>query len=295
MSDCVDPLSRTSDNPALQSLLQPFISSFLQWYTACVQEFRQARNVADMKIVVMGGTGLIGSRVVGRLKSQGHETVAAAPKTGVNTVTGEGLAEALEGASVVVDVSNSPSREDSAVMKFFETSTRNLLAREQAAGVGLHLVLSAVGLEGMLASGYIRAKIAQETLVKSSSIGYSIVRGTQFFESLDAIADFSTNGNVVRQPHALIQPVAAGDVADVVCGIALESPLNGTVELGGPEKFRLYEWVRRGLAARRDPREVVADPQARYYDIKVDETTLLPGGDAQLGETHFEDWLVKRR
>lgn len=250
---------------------------------------------------MIGGTGLIGSKIVERLEAQGHEAVAASPKTGVNTVTGEGLAEVLEGASVVVDVSNSPSRADSTVLNFFETSTRNLLAREQAAGVGHHVVLSVVGSERMLDSGYIRAKIAQETLVKSSPVPYSIVRATQFFESIDAIADFSTSGDVARQPRALIQPMAAADVTDAMCRIALGSPLNGTVAIAGPEKFRLDEWVRRGLAARHDPRVVSADPQARYYDIKVDETTLLPGGDARLGETHFEDWLsclsdeIKRR
>jgi uncharacterized protein YbjT (DUF2867 family) len=245
----------------------------------------------SMKIVVIGGTGLIGSKVVEKLKAQGHEAVAAAPNTGVNTITGEGLAEVLKGAPVVVDVSNAPSWEDDAVMKFFETSTRNLLAHEKAAGVRHHVALSVVGTERLLESGYFRAKIAQENLIKSSSTPYSIVRATQFFEFAKGIADVSTDGNTVRLPSALIQPMAADDVASALCRVALGSPLNGTVEVGGQEKFPLYEFVRRGLAARKDPREVVADPQARYYGIRVSETTLIPGGDARLGETRFDDWL----
>ena len=244
-----------------------------------------------MKIVVIGGTGLIGSRVVEKLKAQGHEAIAAAPNTGVNAVTGEGLAGALKGASVVVDVSNAPSWEDDAVMNFFETSTRNLLAHEAAAGVGHHVALSVVGSERMLESGYFRAKIAQEKLIKNSSIPYSIVRATQFFEFIKGIADFSTEGNTVRLPTALIQPMAADDVASGVCRVAVGSPLNGTVEIAGPEKFRLYELVRKFFEARKDSREVVADPQARYYGTPVSETTLIAGGDARLGETHFEDWL----
>jgi uncharacterized protein YbjT (DUF2867 family) len=249
------------------------------------------RFVMSMKIVVIGGTGLIGSKVVEKLRAKGHKAVAAAPSTGVNTLTGEGLAEVLKGASVVVDVSNAPSWEDDAVMKFFNTSTRNLLADEAAAGVGHHVALSVVGSERMLESGYFRAKIAQENLIKSSSIPYSIVRATQFFEFIKGIADFSTQGNTVRLPSALIQPMAAEDVASGVCRVALGSPLKGSVEIGGPEKFHLDELVRRALAAWKDPREVVADTQARYYGIKVNETTLIPGGDAKLGETHFENWL----
>jgi uncharacterized protein YbjT (DUF2867 family) len=244
-----------------------------------------------MKIVVIGGTGLIGSKVVEKLRAHGHEAVAAAPNTGVNTITGEGLAEALKGASVAVDVSNSPSWEDDAVMQFFETSTRNLLAHEAATGVGHHVALSVVGSERMLESGYFRAKIAQENLIKGSSVPYSIVRATQFFEFIKGIADLSTDGNTVRLPPALIQPMAAEDVASAVCRIGLGSPLNGTFEIGGPERFRLDELVRRFLAARKDSREVVADPQARYYGIKVSETTLIPGGDARLGGTRFETWL----
>lgn len=244
-----------------------------------------------MKIVVIGGSGLIGSKLVTKLREHGHEAVAASPNSGVNSLTGEGLAEVLKSASVAVDVSNSPSWEDNAVMEFFETSTRNLLAYEATASVGHHVALSVVGSERMLESGYFRAKIAQENLIKSSSIPYSIVRATQFFEFIKGIADLSTDGNTVRLPSALIQPMAAEDVASGVCRVALGSPLNGTVEIGGPKKFHLDELVRRALAARKDPREVVADPQARYYGIKVSETTLIPGSDARLGETRFETWL----
>src|SRR5580692_8773842 len=200
-----------------------------------------------MKIVVIGGSGLIGSKLVPKLRQDGHEAVAASPNSGVNTVTGEGLAEVLKGASVVVDVSNAPSWEDSAVMNFFETSTRNLLASEAAAGVGHHVALSVVGSDRMLESGYFRAKIAQENLIKSFSIPYSIVRATQFFEFVKGIADFSTDGNKVRLPSALIQPMSAEDVASAVGRVAMGSAVNGTVEVAGPEKFRLEELVRRGL------------------------------------------------
>jgi uncharacterized protein YbjT (DUF2867 family) len=244
-----------------------------------------------MKITVIGGTGLIGSKLVAKLIAQGHQAVAASPNTGVDTLTGDGLAGALKGASVAVDVSNAPSWEDNAVMKFFETSTGNLLAYEAAAGVQHHVALSVVGTERMLESGYFRAKMAQENLIKSSSIPYSIVRATQFFEFIKGIADFSTNGNTVRVPPVLIQPMAAEDVAGAVARVALGAPLNGTVEVGGPEQFRLDELIRRGISAHNDPREVIADPQARYYGIKVDETTLLPGSNARLGETRLENWL----
>lgn len=244
----------------------------------------------SMKIVVVGGTGLIGSKVVEKLRAHGHEAVAAAPNTGVNTVTGEGLAEAVKGASVVVDVSNAPSWEDNAVMKFFETSTRNLLASEAAADVRHHVALSVVGTDRLLEGGYFRAKLAQEKLIRGSSIPYSIVRATQFFEFAKGIADVSSDGNTVRLPAALIQPMAADDVASDLCRVAVGSPVNGTVEIGGPERFPLYEFVRRGLAARNDPRQVLADPQARYYGIRVSEATLIPGGDARLGATYFEDW-----
>jgi uncharacterized protein YbjT (DUF2867 family) len=248
-------------------------------------EVHRKIEVAIMKIVVIGGSGLIGSKLVTKLREHGHEAVAGSPNSGVNTLTGEGLAEALKGASVVVDVSNSPSWEDSAVMKFFETSTRNLLAYEAAAGVGHHVALSVVGSERLLESGYFCAKIAQENLIKGSSVPYSIVRATQFFEFVKGIADFSTDGNKVRLPSALIQPMAADD--------AMGSPVNGTVEVGGPEKFRLDELVRRGLAARNDPREVVADPHARYYGVALSKRTLIPGHDARLGETRFETWLTQ--
>jgi len=246
-----------------------------------------------MKIVVIGGSGLIGSKLVPKLRNHGQEVIAASPNSGVNSVTGEGLAEAMKGASVVVDVSNAPSWEDAAVMNFFETATRNLVSCEAAAGVGHHVALSVVGSDRMLESGYFRAKMAQENLIKSSSIPYSIVRATQFFEFVKGIADFSTDGNKVRLPSVLIQPMAADDVASAVGRIALGSPVNGTIEIGGPEKFRLDELVRQGLAAWKDSREVVADPHARYYGIELSETTLVPADDARLGEMRFEAWLAQ--
>jgi uncharacterized protein YbjT (DUF2867 family) len=246
-----------------------------------------------MKIAVIGGTGLIGSRLVNKLREHGHEATAASPKSGVNTFTGEGLAEALKGASVVVDVSNAPSWEDAAVMNFFATSTRKLLAYEAAAGVGHHVALSVVGTERLLESGYFRAKIAQENLVKAGSIPYSIVRATQFYEFVKGIADFSTKGNEVHLPSALIQPIAADDVAGALGRIATGSPLKGIVEVGGPEQFRLDELVRRGLAARKDPRKVVADPQATYYGIKVAERALVPENSARVGKTRFDEWLAQ--
>jgi len=246
-----------------------------------------------MKIVVIGGTGLIGSKLVNKLRPDGHEAVAAAPNTGVNAITGEGLAAVLKGASVVVDVSNSPDWEDSAVLKFFETSTRNLLTYEAAAGVGHHVALSVVGTERLLESGYFRAKIAQENLLKGSSTPHSIVRATQFYEFFNGIADFSTQGNQVRLPHVLFQPMAADDVASAVARVAVGPPISGIVEIGGPEKFRLDEFIRRGLAARNDPREVIADPHARYYGIEVKERTLIPGDDAKLGTIRFDDWLAQ--
>jgi uncharacterized protein YbjT (DUF2867 family) len=244
-----------------------------------------------MKIVVIGGTGLIGSKLVKKLREHGQEVVAASPDTGVNSVTGEGLAGALKGASVCVDVTNSPSWEDAAVLKFFETSTRNLLQHEAAAGVRHHVALSVVGTDRLLESGFFRAKLAQENLIKASSIPYSIVRATQFFEFAKKLADLSTDGNQVRLPPVLFQPMAADDVASGLGRIATGSPVNGTVEIGGPEQFRLDELVRRDLAARQDPRKVIADPQARYYGIQVSERTLLPNDNARLGETHFEDWI----
>ena len=244
-----------------------------------------------MKIVVIGGTGLIGSKVVARLGERGYEAVAASPDSGVNTLTGEGLAEVLEGASVVVDVSNSPSFEDAAVMEFFQTSTRNLLAYEAAAGVGHHVALSVVGSERLPDSGYLRAKVAQEKLIKESSIPYSIVRATQFFEFLTRIADSATEGNTVRLPSVGFQPLAADDVASTVAKVAMGAPLNGTVEIAGPEQFRFDEFISRGLNARKDPREVIADPHARYFGAELSERSLVPDNGALLGAIRFEDWL----
>jgi uncharacterized protein YbjT (DUF2867 family) len=244
-----------------------------------------------MKIVVIGGTGLIGSKLVKGLRERGQEVVAASPSSGVNSITGEGLADALKGAFVVVDVTNSPSWEDAAVLKFFETSTHHLLDYEAAAGVGHHVALSVVGTERLLESGFFRAKLAQENLIKASSIPYSIVRATQFFEFVQKIADLSTEGNKVRLPFVLFQPMAADDVASAIGEIAMGSPVKGTVEIGGPEQFRLDELVRRDLAARKDPREVISDPHARYYDIQVSERALIPNDGARLGKTRFEDWL----
>jgi len=246
-----------------------------------------------MKIVVIGGTGLIGSKLVNKLREQGHEAVAASPNSGVNSVTGEGLAEALKGASVVVDVTNSPSWEDAAVLKFFETSTRNLLTYEAAAGVGHHVALSVVGTQQMAESGYFRAKIAQEKLITESSIPHTIVQATQFFEFLKGLADISMVGDKVHLAPVLFQPMAADDVAAAVARVALEPPVNGTVEIGGPEAFRLDELVRRRLAALNDPREVIPDPNARYSGAKISEKTLVPGSNARLGETRFETWLTQ--
>ena len=246
-----------------------------------------------MKIVVVGGTGLIGSKLVNKLCQQGHEAVAAAPNTGVNTVTGEGLAEVLKGASVVVDVSNSPSWEDAAVLKFFEASTRNLRSHEAAAGVRHHVALSVVGTDRLAESGYFRAKIAQEKLIKESSIPYSIVRATQFFEFLKGLADISLIGGKVRLPPVLFQPMAADDVASGVGRVAVSQPVNGIVEIGGPERFRVDELVRRRLASLQDSREVIADPDARYAGAKLGEKTLVPSNDARLGETRFETWLAQ--
>ena len=244
-----------------------------------------------MKIVVIGGSGLIGSKVVTKLTERGHKAVAASPSSGVNAVTGEGLAEVLKDAAVVVDVSNSPSFEDAAALEFFNTSTRNLLAAAKAAGVGHYVALSVVGSERLLESGYFRAKIAQEKLIEESSIPYSIVRATQFFEFVKMITDFSADGNTIRLPPVLIQPMAADDVARWVCRVAVGTPLNGTVEVGGPEPFRLDELIRLGMSARNDRRQVITDPHAGYFGVKVSERTLMPGDRAQLGEERFEDWL----
>jgi len=246
-----------------------------------------------MKVVIISGSGLIGSKVVARLREQGHVAVPASPDSGVNTLTGEGLADVLAGAAVVVDVSNSPSFEDAAVLKFFKTSTTNLLAAEAAAGVGHHVAMSIVGSDRAPGSGYLRAKIAQEKLIESSSIPYSIVRSTQFFEFLTRIADEATDGNTVRIAPVLFQPIAADDVAKAATRVAVSAPVNGTVEIGGPEQFRFDEFIRLGLAARRDPRVVVADPHAHYFGAELGERTLVPGPDARLGEIRFEEWLGK--
>ena len=247
---------------------------------------------SNTKVVVIGGTGLIGSKVVAKLRERGYDVVAASPSSGVNTLTGEGLAEVLEGASVVVDVTNSPSFADAAVMEFFETSTRNLLNSEAAAGVGHHVALSVVGCDGLPESGYLRAKAAQEKLIKESSIPYSIVRATQFFEFLKGIADVATEGNTVRLPPVRFQPLAAEDVAKVVGKTAVGSPLNGVVEVGGPEQFRFDEVIRMGVNAKNDPREVIADPHARYFGTELSERSLVPNDGALLGEIRFENWLI---
>jgi len=244
-----------------------------------------------MKIVVIGGTGLIGSKLVANLRAQGHEVVAASPDSGVNTITGEGLDAVLKGASVVVDVSNSPSLEGPAALTFFETATRNLLAAETRAGVRHHVALSVVGTERLSASGYFRAKIAQEGLIKASSIPYSIVHATQFFEFVKNIAAAAADGNRVRLAPVLIQPMASDDVAKAVGKVAVGPPANGIVEVAGPEQFRLDDLIRLSLRAQNDPREVVADPHARYFDAELTERTLVPEPGAQLGEIRFEDWL----
>jgi uncharacterized protein YbjT (DUF2867 family) len=243
------------------------------------------------KIVVIGGTGLIGSKLIGRLTASGYEAIAASPNTGVNTLTGEGLAEVLKNASVVVDVSNSPSFEEKAVMEFFRTSTGNLLSYEAKAGVRHHVALSVVGTERLAESPYIRAKIAQERLIKESGLPYSIVQATQFFEFVNRIADEATQGNQVRLPPVFIQPIAAEDVAKAVAKVAVGTPLNDMVEVAGPERFRFDEFIRRGLRARNDSREVIVDPNTQYFGAKLGELTLVASGDAQIGETRFENWL----
>jgi uncharacterized protein YbjT (DUF2867 family) len=244
-----------------------------------------------MKLVIIGGTGLIGSKLVTGLREHGHEAVAAAPNTGVNTLTGEGLADVLQGASVVVDVSNSPSFEDAAVMEFFTTSTRNLLRYAAAAGVGHYVALSVVGTGRIPNSPYLRAKDAQETLIKGAGISYSIIQATQFFEFINRIADEATGGTTVRLPPVLIQPMAADDVAKAVGKIAVGAPLNGTIEVAGPQQFHFDELIRQGLGARHDPREVVVDPHARYFGAELGERSLIPGDGARLGEIHLEEWL----
>ena len=244
-----------------------------------------------MKIVVIGGTGLIGAKLVERLRADAQEPLAASPATGVNALTGEGLAGALEGARVVVDVSNAPAEDDAAVLEFFRTSTRNLLAAEAAAGVGHHVALSVVGIERLPESGYLRAKAAQEELVKAGPVPYTIVRATPFFEFIGRVADSSVVGGTIRLSPALIRPEAADDVAGTLADVALGSPLNDTVELAGPEAFRLDDLARRVLAATGDRRPVATDVHARYFGAELDDRSLAPAGDARVARTHFEHWL----
>jgi len=244
-----------------------------------------------MKIVVIGGTGLIGSKVVSILREHGHEAIAASPRLGINTLTGEGLAEALDGASVVVDVSNSPSFEDQAVLEFFQTSTRNLLAAEAAAGVGHHVALSIVGIDRSPVSAYFKAKLAQEQLIEAGPIPYSIVRATQFMEFVDGIADSATTGNEVHMAPVAFQPMAAADVARAVAKTAAYAPLNGRLEIAGPDRLRFDEVIQRRLAARNDARQVVADPEAAYFGSVPSELSLVPMNSAQLGQIHYADWL----
>jgi len=243
-----------------------------------------------MKIVVIGGTGLIGSKTVAILRRRGHEVVAASPKSGINTITGEGLNEGIAGAQVVIDLANSPSFEDKAVLEFFETSGHNLLAAEAAAGVRHHVALSIVGIDRS-DNGYFRAKVAQEKLIKTSGIPYTIIRSTQFLEFLGAIANSSADGNTVRISPGLFQPIAADDVAAIVADVALAAPRNGIVEIAGPERAPFNEFVARYLKAVGDPRKVVSDPEARYYGGRVEERSLVPLGEARLGRIGFEEWL----
>lgn len=246
-----------------------------------------------MKIVVIGGSGLIGANLVNRLRCRGHEVVAASPSSGVNTLTGEGLAEALVDAQVVVDVANSPSFEDRAVMEFFETSGRRLLAAEAAAGVEHHLALSVVGSDRLPGSGYLRAKLAQERLIKASDIPYTILRSTQFFEFISGIIEAGADGGMIRLSPALVQPIAADDVSAVLADLALGPALNGTVEVAGPDPLPLDELARTAMAANGDGRQVVADVHARYFGAELDDGSLTPGPHPRLGQTHFEDWLAR--
>jgi len=244
-----------------------------------------------MKIVVIGGTGLVGSKTAERLRKKGHEVIAASPNSGVNTITGEGLAEALAGAQVVLDLANSPSFEDKAVLEFFETSGRNLLAAEAKAGVKHHIALSIVGAERLPDSGYLRAKMAQEKLIKQSGIPYTIVRSTQFFEFLGGIAQSATVGDTVPLPSAYFQPIASDDVADVMADVALSAPINGMIEIAGPEPVRMSDLVARYLKATNDPRKVIADPRARYFGTELNDRSLVPGDNPRLGAKRFEDWF----
>jgi uncharacterized protein YbjT (DUF2867 family) len=244
-----------------------------------------------MKIVVIGGSGLIGKKLVSALRERGHETVAASPSSGVNAVTGEGLADVLVGAEVVVDVTNSPSFEDAAVLEFFEQSSRNLLAVEAGVGVGHHVALSVVGADRISDSGYMRAKVAQEKLIQSAGIPYTILRATQFFEFVGAIAQSATDGQTVRLPSAFIQPILSDDVVAALVDITLGKPANGIVDLAGPDRFRFDELIRQFLSANHDTREIVTDSQAHYFGAKLDDLSLVPLGNSHLGSTRFEDWL----
>jgi uncharacterized protein YbjT (DUF2867 family) len=244
-----------------------------------------------MKIVVIGGSGLIGSKLVDKLRQEGHDPLAASLDSGVDIITGEGVAEALEGAQVVVDVANAPAWDDAAVLDFFQTSSRNLLSAEAAAGVGHHVTLSVVGADRLLESGYLRAKVAQEKMVKAGPIPYTIVRATQFFEFIGRIADSGADGDTIRLSPALVQPEAADDVVATLADVAVGAPLNDTVELAGPEAFRLDELARRVLNASDDPRRVTADVHARYFGAELDDRSLTPGDDARIAPTRFEDWL----
>lgn len=248
-----------------------------------------------MKIVVIGGSGLIGKKVVTNLRQHSHEVVAASPSSGVNAVTGEGLAQALAGARVVVDVANAPAWEDAAVLAFFEASGRNLLAAEAVAGIGHHVALSVVGTDRLPASGYFRAKLAQEKLIEASPIPYTIVRATQFFEFVGGIAQAATEGQTVRLPPALMQPIGSDDVAAAVAAVALAEPLNGTVDLAGPEPIRQDDLVRQFLHATGDARTVITDPSALYFGMAVDDRSLTPGDNPRLGPTRFADWLARSR
>ncbi|ABR63086.1 SDR family oxidoreductase [Sinorhizobium medicae] len=247
-----------------------------------------------MKIVVIGGTGLIGSKLVGNLRERGHDVLAAAPNTGVNTITREGLAEALNGADVVVDVANAPVWEDKAVLDFFETSGRNLLAAEAAAGVRHHIALSIVGSERLPDNGYFRAKVAQENLIKASGIPYTILRATQFFEFVGGIAQSATAGQEIRLSPALIQPIASDDVAEALADVAVALPVNGTIEIAGPEAIPLDELVRRFLRATEDQRKVLPDVHARYFGAVLDDQSLTPGDNPRIGAIRFEDWLGRQ-
>lgn len=244
-----------------------------------------------MKIVVIGGTGLIGSKTVERLRKKGHEVVAASPNSGVNTVTGEGVAEALAGAQVVIDLANSPSFEEKAAIEFFEKAGRNLFAAEKEAGVRHHVALSVVGTDRLQGMGYFRAKALQEKVIRGSGVPYTIVHATQFFEFMGAIAQSGTSGSAVRLPPVAFQPIAADNVADVMADVALAEPINGMIEIAGPDRGKLNEFVARYLKATNDPREVTADKNAPYFEVQVDDTTLVPGNGARIGAIRFDEWL----